>query len=94
MGKKMVISYIACIFSYLIALILAILTGSVASYLHPLLIVLFADLVGTIIIYLISTILKNTNHIYNIYYQISLKILRYKKGDYLRFMERIPEELK
>jgi steroid 5-alpha reductase family enzyme len=60
-GKKMIVSYIVCILSYLTALILAILTGSVLHFLHPLLIVLFADLVGTIVIFLISTILKNTS---------------------------------
>ncbi|MHA2007856.1 MAG: DUF1295 domain-containing protein [Promethearchaeota archaeon] len=60
-GKNMVVSYITCVLSYSTALIIAILVGSILSFLHPLVIVLLADLVGTIIIFLISTILKNTS---------------------------------
>ncbi|MHA2180844.1 MAG: DUF1295 domain-containing protein [Promethearchaeota archaeon] len=60
-GKKMIVSYIVCILSYLTALVLALLAGSIFRYLHPLLIILFADIVGTIVIFVISTILKNTS---------------------------------
>jgi steroid 5-alpha reductase family enzyme len=73
-GKNMVASYIVCILSYLTALVLAILTGSIFRFFHPLLTVLMADLVGTMVIFLISTILKNTS-LYDPYWNVAPLII-------------------
>lgn len=59
--KKLYKAYTVLILSYAIALIVAILVGSVISFLHTLLIVLIADLAATIVVFIISTILRNTS---------------------------------
>lgn len=59
--KKLFTAYIVLILSYVTAFIVAILVGIFFSFLHPLLMILLADLAATIVIFIISTILKNTS---------------------------------
>lgn len=59
--KKLFPAYIVLILSYITAISIAILVGIFFSFLHPLLMILLADLAATIVIFVISTIVKNTS---------------------------------
>jgi steroid 5-alpha reductase family enzyme len=58
---KLYKAYIVLILSYGFALIIAILMGAIFSFLHPLLMILLADITATIVIFIISSFLKNTS---------------------------------
>jgi steroid 5-alpha reductase family enzyme len=59
--KKLIKAYFFVIFSYIIALSIAIWIGIISSSFHPLLTVLFADLAATLVIFIISSIITNTS---------------------------------
>ncbi|MHA1912749.1 MAG: DUF1295 domain-containing protein [Promethearchaeota archaeon] len=47
--------------AYIVALLISIVIGFIFKFLHPLLMILIADIAGTIVIFTISTIVKNTS---------------------------------
>lgn len=66
----MVKAYIYLLLSYVIAFLIALAIGLVFRFLHPLLMILMADIAATIVIYIFSTILKNTS-LYDPYWSIA-----------------------
>jgi steroid 5-alpha reductase family enzyme len=62
-------AYTFCIISYAIALFMSVVVGIIFNFLHPLLMILIADLTGTVAIFIISTFLKNTS-LYDPYWSI------------------------
>jgi steroid 5-alpha reductase family enzyme len=65
----MVKAYLFVIFSYSLAFIVAILVGIISSSFHPLLMIFLADFAATLVIFIISTIIKNTS-LYDPYWNI------------------------
>lgn len=63
-------AYIYVIVSYVFAFFISIIIGMIFNFLHPLLMILFADIVATIVIFIISTILKNTS-LYDPYWSLA-----------------------
>jgi steroid 5-alpha reductase family enzyme len=59
--KKLIKAYLFVFFAYCLALCVTIWVGIITSPFHPLLITLFADLAATLVIFLISSIIKNTS---------------------------------
>ena len=59
--SNMVKAYFVVVFSYSLAFLVAILVGIVSSSFNPLLIVFLADFAATLIIFTLSTIIKNTS---------------------------------
>jgi steroid 5-alpha reductase family enzyme len=68
--NKKVKAFFICIISYALAFIISIITGAIFNFLHPLMMILFADLAATIVIFIISTILKNTS-LYDPYWSVA-----------------------
>ncbi len=73
-GNNMFKAYVYVIISYVFAFFISIIIGVVFSFLHPLLMILFADLAATIVIFIISTILKNTS-LYDPYWSVAPLII-------------------
>jgi len=72
-GKKenyMIKAYLFVLFSYSLALFIAILVGIISSSFHPLLMIFFADFAATLVVFFISTIIKNTS-LYDPYWNIA-----------------------
>jgi steroid 5-alpha reductase family enzyme len=69
-GNNMYKAYIYVIISYVSALFIAILFGFVFRFFHTLLMILVADIAGTIVIFIFSTIIKNTS-IYDAYWSVA-----------------------
>ncbi|MFX1501239.1 MAG: DUF1295 domain-containing protein [Promethearchaeota archaeon] len=69
-NESMIKAYTYCIISYIIAGIISIIVGIFFSFLHPLLMIFFADLTGTIVIFIISSIFKNTSF-YDPYWSVA-----------------------
>lgn len=72
--KSMFKAYVYCIISYGIAICISIIVGLIFSCLHPLLMILVADLAATIVIFLISSFFKNTSF-YDPYWSIAPLII-------------------
>jgi len=68
-GTKMVKAYIYLLLFYVIAFFIALAIGVVFRFIHPLLMILLADIAATIVIYIFSMILKNTS-LYDPYWSI------------------------
>ncbi len=67
--KTLIKSYLVCLFSYLSAFIIIILFWIISSSLPILLFVFLADIIGTFIIFIFSTIFKNAS-LYDPYWSI------------------------
>jgi len=67
---KLVIAHIYVICSYIFALFISIIIGFIFRFLHPLILVLIADLAGTIVIYIIGMIAKNSSF-YDPYWSVA-----------------------
>ncbi|MBY8990309.1 MAG: DUF1295 domain-containing protein [Candidatus Lokiarchaeota archaeon] len=63
-------AYIVVVCSYALAFFVAILVGMMTITFHPLVMILFADLAATLVIFVISTIIKNTS-LYDPYWNIA-----------------------
>jgi steroid 5-alpha reductase family enzyme len=63
-------AYIFIIVSYVFAFFISIVIGVVFRFLHPLLMIFFADIAATIVIFMISTIIKNTS-LYDLYWSVT-----------------------
>jgi len=71
----MIKAYIVCSLSYTIALLVVILVGILlVNYLHPLLMILIADFIATIIIFILGTVLKNSS-LYDPYWSVAPLII-------------------
>ncbi|MFX1589568.1 MAG: DUF1295 domain-containing protein [Promethearchaeota archaeon] len=70
MIKEKLKGYIYCFISYVVAFFIAIIVGVIFRFLHPLLMVLIADLAATLVIFVISSILKNTSF-YDPYWSVA-----------------------
>lgn len=68
--NKMIKSYLLCALSYFFAIIIGIVIGYSLSFMHPLLIILMADLAGTLTIFIISSITKNSSF-YDPYWSVA-----------------------
>lgn len=66
--------YLYCFFSYVIAFFVAVLVGVSFRYLHPLIMILLADLAATLVIFVISSIFKNTSF-YDPYWSVAPLII-------------------
>lgn len=66
--------YIYCLFSYAIAFFVAVLVGVIFRFLHPLIMIFLADLAATLVIFAISSILKNTSF-YDPYWSVAPLII-------------------
>ena len=62
-------AYVYCLSIYTVAFFMSLMVGMVFSFLHPLLMILLADLTATMVIYMFSMILRNTS-IYDPYWSI------------------------
>jgi steroid 5-alpha reductase family enzyme len=62
--------------SYFVASLMAIAIGFTVRFLHPLLMILIADITATIVIFTISTIIKNTS-LYDPYWNIAPLIIAF-----------------
>jgi len=60
-GSNLGKAYLFVVFSYILALFVAVWVGFLSSSFHPLLIVFFADIAATTVIFVLSTIIKNTS---------------------------------
>jgi len=67
--KKLIKSYLACFFSYFSALVIIFLFWMIGSQFPILIFVLLADLIGTSLIFIYSTILKNAS-LYDPYWSV------------------------
>ncbi|MFW9865348.1 MAG: DUF1295 domain-containing protein [Candidatus Thorarchaeota archaeon] len=67
-------AYLFILLNYAIAFLISILVGIVFRFLHPLLMILIADLVATIVIFIGSTIVKNIS-VYDPYWSITPSII-------------------
>ena len=67
--KKLIKSYLACFFSYFSALVIIFLFWMIGSQFPILIFVLLADLIGTFLIFIYSTILKNAS-LYDPYWSV------------------------
>ena len=72
--NNMIKVYFYVTISYVFAFFISVIIGVVLSFLHPLLMILFADIAATIVIFIISTILKNTS-LYDPYWSIAPLII-------------------
>ena len=68
--NNLIKAYLVVVFSYILALLVAILVGLIFSSFHPLVMIFFADLAATLVIFVISTIIKNTS-LYDPYWNIA-----------------------
>jgi steroid 5-alpha reductase family enzyme len=75
-GNNVYKGYIYVIISYVFAFFTSIGIGIIFSFLHPLLMILIADIAGTIIIFISSTIIKNTS-IYDAYWSVAPLIIAF-----------------
>lgn len=73
---KMVKAYIYLLMSYVIAFLIAIAISVGFRFLHPLLMILMADIAATIVIYTFSMILKNTS-LYDPYWSVAPLIISF-----------------
>ncbi|MFX1364066.1 MAG: DUF1295 domain-containing protein [Promethearchaeota archaeon] len=73
-NKSIFKAYAYCTISYIIASTISIMVGILFRHLHPLLMILFADLVGTVVIFIISSIFKNTSF-YDPYWSVAPLII-------------------
>jgi len=62
--------FLVIIITYSLALALALITATIFNFLHPFLIVLIADLIGTMVVYLISTFYDNAS-LYDPYWSVA-----------------------
>ena len=62
--------FLVIIITYILALTSALITAQIFSFLHPILIVLIADLIGTMLVYLISTYYDNSS-LYDPYWSVA-----------------------
>jgi steroid 5-alpha reductase family enzyme len=69
-NKQLVKAYIFCLISYAIAFSISIAIGMIFSYTHPLLMILFADLAATLVIFMFSSVIKNTS-LYDPYWSVA-----------------------
>jgi steroid 5-alpha reductase family enzyme len=67
--KKLIKSYLVCLFSFLSAFVIIILFWIIGSSLPILLFVFLADIIGTFIIFIFSTIFKNAS-LYDPYWSV------------------------
>jgi steroid 5-alpha reductase family enzyme len=72
--KKLIKSYLVCFFSYFSALVIIFLFWMIGSQLPILIFVLLADLIGTFLIFIYSTILKNAS-LYDPYWSVIPSII-------------------
>ncbi len=73
-NKPLAKAYLFCFIIYTIAFFTAISIGIIFSSFHPLLMILFADLAATIVIFIFSSIIKNTS-LYDPYWSIAPLII-------------------
>lgn len=91
--SNMIKAYSCVVISYVIAFFVALLIGTIFSFFHPLLMIFFADLAATFVIFIISTIIKNTS-LYDPYWNIAPLVIGFYffifpqglKTDNLRFI--------
>ena len=69
-------AYLVVICSYVLAFFVAILVGMISITFHPLVMILFADLAATLVIFVISTIIKNTS-LYDPYWNIAPLVIAF-----------------
>ena len=72
--NNMLKAYLYVLGFYTIALISSLVIGRIFSFLHPLLMILFADLVATFVIFIGTTILRNTS-LYDPYWSVAPLII-------------------
>jgi steroid 5-alpha reductase family enzyme len=74
MTKEKLKGYLYCFLSYVIAFLVAVIVGVIFRFLHPLIMILLADLAATLVIFVISSILKNTSF-YDPYWSVAPLII-------------------
>ena len=67
---KLTKAYSYCIISYIIALFVSILIVISINFMHPLLVIFIADISATLVIFIVSTILKNAS-LYDPYWSVA-----------------------
>ncbi|MFX1278729.1 MAG: DUF1295 domain-containing protein [Promethearchaeota archaeon] len=72
--NRMINAYMFLVFSYFIAFLISIFMGIIFYSLHSLLMILLADIAGTLVIFIISTIIKNTS-LYDPYWSVAPLII-------------------
>ncbi|MFW9972430.1 MAG: DUF1295 domain-containing protein [Candidatus Odinarchaeota archaeon] len=72
--NSIVKGYLYCLFSYIIAFLIAVIVGVIFRSLHPLIMIFLADLAATFTIFIISSILKNTSF-YDPYWSVAPLII-------------------
>ncbi len=72
--NSMIKGYAYCFVSYAIAFFIAVIIGVIFSSLHPLIMIFIADLVATLVIFVISSILRNTSF-YDPYWSVAPLII-------------------
>ncbi|MFO7796662.1 MAG: DUF1295 domain-containing protein [Promethearchaeati archaeon] len=68
--------FLVIIITYSLALGISLITATIFNFLHPILIVLIADLIGTMVVYLISTFYDNAS-LYDPYWSVAPIIIAF-----------------